>query len=81
MYLKLLLTLTVLSVQAQRPGTIEENATPKVLIINLYFFVLFFVFTRCPWRSVRLEKTAEKVRFFYSASYKFVDKGQQIPDA
>ena len=30
MYLKLLLSLLVLSVQAQRPGTIEDNATPKV---------------------------------------------------
>ena len=30
MYLKLLLSLLVLSVQAQRPGTIEDNATAKV---------------------------------------------------
>ena len=30
MYLELLLTLTVLTIQGQRPGSIEENATPKV---------------------------------------------------
>ena len=30
MYLELLLTLTVLTIQGQRPGSIEENATPQV---------------------------------------------------